>query len=108
MVNPKHAGYGDLLILNLVSRKLFWMWKRLINTEIKAKVTDQFGYLFGLDANLDFSTPWEMKTGAEEIKIKYESIEHLDTENVHQFIDARLGSFKYRKQIVLSFLYLYR
>ena len=106
MVNPRHAGYGDLLILNLVSRKLFWMWKRLIHTEIKAKVTDQFGYLFGSDANLDFSTPWEMKTGEKEIKIKYESIELLKTENLGPSIEARLGSFKYRENCFVFFVSL--
>ena len=39
----EHADYGELLILNLASRKQFWIWQRFINDEIKAKMTDVDG-----------------------------------------------------------------
>ena len=32
---------GDILILNLVTRKKFWMWKEILTTQVKEKAADR-------------------------------------------------------------------
>jgi len=90
----RRSAKGDLLILNLVSRKQFWMKKELVANEIKAKVTDvdENGDPFDLNGDefwLDFSKsmPRQIKTGKHEIEIKYQ----LEFEMDHG--EAIIGSF---------------
>ena len=90
----RRSAKGDLLILNLVSRKQFWMKKELIANEIQAKVTDvdENGDQFDLNGDefwLDFSKsmPRQIKTGKHKIEIKYQ----LEFEMNHG--EAIIGSF---------------
>ena len=89
---PEHNGYGDLLILNLASRKQFWIRKTSIDNQIKAKATD-------VDGRFAFSTPTGIKIGAEEIKIGYEMNLIFDTLYDRYSTLKTLGNFKYPKFI---------
>ena len=68
-------GPGDLLILNLATRKKFWMTRSMVHDQIIAKVTDldddgnpnDFDGFF-----LQVSSIREMKIGTHEIKVKYQ------------------------------------
>lgn len=67
-------GRGDLLILNLASRKKFWMKRSQIENEMKAKVYEDGGDGAQYDYDelrVDDSMIDEMKVGKHEIEIKY-------------------------------------
>ena len=80
---PKHRlmwpgesnDIGDVLILNLASRKQFWTWKILIENQSKAKVTGDDGDPYDFDDNefweVQDSMTSEMKAGTQQIDIKY-------------------------------------
>ena len=88
--NP-HNDPGDLLILNLATRKKFWMQRLMIENQIKAKVTnvDDDGNPYDFD---DFwveeSMIHEMKIGINEIGVKYKIEYQTDDAEII------LGSFK--------------
>jgi len=47
---------GDILILNLVTRKKFWMWKLILTTQIKEKAADRLDSVdFGRRNEYDWS-----------------------------------------------------
>ena len=68
---------GDLLILNLASRKPFWMQKRLLENEIQSRVTalDPHGQPYDFENEYEFwmidSVMRRMKVGKNKIKIKH-------------------------------------
>jgi len=68
-------GPGDLLILNLATRKIFWMTRSMVHNQIIAKVTDvdDDGNPYDFDGFLfEESSIQEMKIGTHEIKVKYQ------------------------------------
>ena len=72
--NSDTFGRGDLLILNLASRKKFWMKRKQIENEMKAKVYEDGGDGAQYDYDelrVDDSMIVEMKVGKHEIEIKY-------------------------------------
>ena len=84
-------GRGDLLILNLASRKKFWMKRSQIENQMKAKVYEEGGDGAQYDYDelrVDDSLIDEMKVGTHEIEIKYK----LDYRYGGGFLT--LGSFK--------------
>ena len=52
---------GDILILNLVTRKKFWMWKEILTTQIKEKaagridLVERFGRRGDIPISIRFS-----------------------------------------------------
>ena len=65
---------GDLLILNLATRKKFWMKRSQIENKMKEKIyeKDGIGARYDYDElRVDDSMIHEMKVGTHEIKIKY-------------------------------------
>ena len=88
-------GIGDLLILNLATRKKFWMTRSVIENQIKTKVTDvdDDGNPFDLDDFLvNQSSILEMTIGTHEIEVKYQ-IEY-QTHDHGQLTLGRLKSHK--------------
>ena len=82
----------DILILNLATRKKFWMTRSIIDNQIKAKVTDvdDDGNPYDFDGFLfEESSIQEMKIGTHEIKVKYQ----IDYQT-HDYGQLTLGSFK--------------
>ena len=72
--NSDTFGRGDLLILNLASRKKFWMKRKQIENQMKAKVYEDGGDGAQYDYDelrVDDSMIDEMKVGKHEIEIKY-------------------------------------
>ena len=88
-------GIGDLLILNLATRKKFWMTRSVIENQIKTKVTDvdDDGNPYDLDDFLENqSSIREMTIGTHEIEVKYQ-IEY----QTHDHGQLTLGSLKSHK-----------
>ena len=72
--NSDTFGRGDLLILNLASRKKFWLKRSQIENKMKAKVYEDGGDGAQYDYDelrVDDSMIEEMKVGKHEIEIKY-------------------------------------
>ena len=100
--NLEGHGRGDLLILNLASRKKFWMKRSQIENQLKAKVYEKGGNGARYDYDelrIDDSMIHEMKVGTNEIEIKY----RLDYRYGGGFLF--LGSSKSQK--ILKFILRY-
>jgi len=72
--NLEGHGRGDLLILNLATRKNFWMKRSQIENQMKAKVYEKGGNGARYDYDrlrVNDSMIHEMNVGTHEIKIKY-------------------------------------
>ena len=72
--NLEGHGRGDLLILNLATRKKFWMKRSQIENKMKEKIYEKGGIGARYDYDelrVDDSMIHEMKVGTHEIKIKY-------------------------------------
>ena len=90
----------DVLLLNLATRKKFWMNRSLIETQIKAKVDVQIVDDDENPLNLDdfsvgVSRIREMKIGTRDIEIKYE-IAYRAARDEDILI---LGSFKFQELV---------
>ena len=97
--NLEGHGRGDLLILNLATRKNFWMKRSQIENQMKAKVYEKGGNGARYDYDrlrVNDSMIHEMNVGTHEIKIKY----RVDYRYGTGFL--MLGSFKSQK--VLKFI----
>lgn len=95
-------GIGDLLILNLATRKKFWMTRSVIENQIKTKVTDvdDDGNPFDLDDFLvNQSSILKMTIGTHEIEVKYQ-IEY-QTHDHGQLTLGRLKSHKWNNHFTL-------
>ena len=97
--NLEGHGRGDLLILNLASRKKFWMKRSQIENQMKTKVYEEGGD--GAQYNYDElrvadSLIYEMTVGKHEIEIKYNLIYRYGG----GFLT--LGSLKFQKTFEIS------
>ena len=90
----------DVLLLNLATRKKFWMNRSLIETQIKAKVDvqivdDDENPLNLDDFSVEVSRIREMMIGTRDIEIKYQ-IAYRATRYEDKLI---LGSFKFQELV---------
>ena len=106
---PYPQGTGDILILNMASRKRFWMQTEKIQDEVKAKMTSTSAFQFSeydthsTRPKVQWMFSWakknEMRPGTDGIFVK------IDIETMYGF--PKLGGFSVLKVHAKCFYIIY-